>query len=715
MGLRPIPLGRTDSRRSELRNFRAPHALLNAMGEGPSSPSLAASTALLALVMPLHPPKLQWASRFIDSIRGCPVAKLGWFPVFSTVRDWQQAVPNVSHADRVVDLVLHLIIHPARGNPYTSKKWLALRYVFSQSKIPYALALDAEVAFVSPAPEETLRRWITAATSPRVFFGTAEFAKAKWWPPQYNGRPILRATHESCSQLSMTQDEWARLNGTGVLESFWWFSDAPLYERAHFHRFWSRLIWRPTARAELSWYVFDHVVYSCFLILTGEAQLVSVDGLLRADSLARSRGTGDLCCGMEIAAVTEQQQLAATSGHSFMWSHAAMLARETGKLPPRLLAYHIDRCEDGGACRKAQRQRLRGILDVCSSATITSQHNDVGNGPPLDASKMKLLDVRVNQYHRHQPTSNVAIVTLIVGTDEGGWLEGARNLACSLERSRHLNYTVPSFDLLALCPLGTNTKIRAAGWNCVDHAPVPNPFARSNEQHPWLWDYTLKIAPFRMIEYDRVVVIDSDVLVVQPSALHELLRWNLPGGALLAVRDCPAQFVRAGADFDADEIQAGVFVARPSMFEYRRLIAEASQLKSVDESGQGFFSNYWRGRVVWLPNRFNYQRTTRCIGLYDLADGVLRYSPALLNQTKRVGRRQAEALVEKHLASNMIGLVHYHYQPKPWTCTTDKLAACGFGWPAGTTRVDALQRLWFQRSVQCSVHLKSIAVRSTDR
>jgi hypothetical protein len=343
----------------------ASYVHLSSEGHAPQNSQVAASDALLAIIMPLHRPKFRWARIFLQSIRTCSVEKVGWFPVFSSLRDLQAFV-NLSSFTDGVDVALPLIMHPVHTNPVTSKKWLALRYVFSTSRIPYAFALDAEVAFVSPAPAAVIRQWLEAAVaSPRMVLGTAEFAKAKWWPPAFDGRPILRSTRRSCGLLNVTGDEWSRLNQSGVLDHFWWFADAPLYERTHFFAFWRRLRWQSSSNS-LSWYAFDHITYSCYLLMSNHSHLVSVDDILSPNSLVRSRGRGDLCCGLEIATVTEQEQLANAHGHPFFWTHAAMLARTIGPLPHRLLTYHIDRCEEGGACRTPpQRQRLQSILHTC--------------------------------------------------------------------------------------------------------------------------------------------------------------------------------------------------------------------------------------------------------------------------------------------------------------------------------------------------------------
>ena len=283
------------------------HAILDTSGEAAPHDRLLRSEAVLAVVMPLHAPRLEWARRFLRSVGDCAVTRLGFFPVFSTLADLAHA-QSTTVLDGVATLhtALAIIARPARINPVTSKKWLGVRFVFASSHIPYAMALDAEVAFAVRDPD--LRTWLRAAsTVPRPVFGTSEFAKPKWWPPLYSGRPILRATRESCALLGLSAAEALRLNHSGVLDTYWWFSDAPLYERSAFAAFWARLRWRPGE--PLSWYAFDHVSYECHNLLEGTSRLINVDTTLDATSLVRASGTGDLCCGMEVASIDEQQAL----------------------------------------------------------------------------------------------------------------------------------------------------------------------------------------------------------------------------------------------------------------------------------------------------------------------------------------------------------------------------------------------------------------------
>ena len=43
----------------------------------------------------------------------------------------------------------------------------------------------------------------------------------------------------------------------------------------------------------------------------------------------------------------------------------------------------------------------------------------------------------------------------------------------------------------------------------------------------------------------------------------------------------------------------------------------------------------------------------------------------------RVSRHEVERLAEKRLREGTLAIAHFHFQPKPWTCTLDELRRCG--------------------------------------
>jgi hypothetical protein len=302
---------------------------------------------------------------------------------------------------------------------------------------------------------------------------------------------------------------------------------------------------------------------------------------------------------------------------------------------------------------------------------------------------------------------NAAVVTLVAtsssaarqgsAADGGnGWLRGARTLGCTLQPITHL------VDLVALCFSLSRDELallHKAGWRCAPSPRVWNPDSKPGLflSSYWAWDYTLKIVPFGLVSYERVVVVDSDTFAVDPRQLAELLSWPLPADSqhILATRDCVASL-----HFNSSyEIQGGLIVLRPNASLMMRLVQARNSTASRDRGGQGFISTYFRGRVTWLANRFNYIADRECIARYDARTGSYRLpndgepgltsepSPASsaaartarhangmghddlrFEQADAAAQVDVEALAREHLNSKKLGLVHFHSRPKPWTC-----------------------------------------------
>ena len=97
-----------------------------------------------------------------------------------------------------------------------------------------------------------------------------------------------------------------------------------------------------------------------------------------------------------------------------------------------------------------------------------------------------------------------AVVTLVTG---GAWVRGALVLGCSLPPASERSY-----DLVAICMEMGEEDRRAmadAGWTCVSPPLIQNPWRTS----PWKWDYMAKIQPYSMVQYRRILQLDSDILV----------------------------------------------------------------------------------------------------------------------------------------------------------------------------------------------------------
>ena len=212
-------------------------------------------------------------------------------------------------------------------------------------------------------------------------------------------------------------------------------------------------------------------------------------------------------------------------------------------------------------------------------------------------------------------SQRVAVVTLIATSSSAsrqgaaadgtnGWLRGARTLGCTLKPIAHL------VDLIALCfslTRGEQQLAKRAGWRCEAAPRVWNPYSTPRQflSSYWAWDYTLKIVPFGLVRYDRVIIIDSDAFAVEPQVVRELATWPLEdSNHLLATRDCVASLQRAPDA--ADEIQGGLIVLRPNASICQRLLNATSMVESRDHGGQGFLSAYFRGWYAGLAHKLPY-------------------------------------------------------------------------------------------------------------
>ena len=122
----------------------------------------------------------------------------------------------------------------------------------------------------------------------------------------------------------------------------------------------------------------------------------------------------------------------------FLWAHAAMRARALAagaSTPPRLLTYHLDRCLDGGACKPKQRAALQTALRTCEAL-------GVADGAGGHVASEAAADGHVAASGHVSSGERAAIVTLVA--EGGGWLEGARTLACSIPPSPLMTFGSPT-------------------------------------------------------------------------------------------------------------------------------------------------------------------------------------------------------------------------------------------------------------------------------
>ena len=115
----------------------------------------------VALVMAVHPPKYPFLSLFAVSCARC-AARFFVLPVFSSADDHAQALARVPSLFDEASTWSTLPALVGQAMPRKSmfshviKKFLGLRFVFTRSVVPYAMAIDAETVVVGRAASSAL-------------------------------------------------------------------------------------------------------------------------------------------------------------------------------------------------------------------------------------------------------------------------------------------------------------------------------------------------------------------------------------------------------------------------------------------------------------------------------------------------------------------------------------------------------------------------------
>ena len=116
----------------------------------------------------------------------------------------------------------------------------ALRFVFERSTVPYAIAVNAQVAFIADGSADVWRTRLDAWASTRVFLATraafdeVDLASRK---SAADSHPVFRSTAASCSALRLSPLE-GRLADRVASYSVW---NLPVFERADWHGFAERM------------------------------------------------------------------------------------------------------------------------------------------------------------------------------------------------------------------------------------------------------------------------------------------------------------------------------------------------------------------------------------------------------------------------------------------------------------------------------------------
>ena len=120
-------------------------------------------------------------------------------------------------------------------------------------------------------------------------------------------------------------------------------------------------------------------------------------------------------------------------------------------------------------------------------------------------------------------------------------------------------------------------------------------------------------------------------------------------------------------------------------------------VRSVDGSAQGWFSEYWRGNVTWLPSHFNLVQSSYCVSMLEQSPGVLPFTRAQ-KLAARADSGSAEARASSLLREGAVAVLHFHFAPKPWNLLRSNvdcgLSWCGRRWDAVQTALPPFVAAW---------------------
>jgi lipopolysaccharide biosynthesis glycosyltransferase len=174
----------------------------------------------------------------------------------------------------------------------------------------------------------------------------------------------------------------------------------------------------------------------------------------------------------------------------------------------------------------------------------------------------------------------------------------------------------------------TRETLAAEGWTIRDVEPVENPNPAKAQLFPRFAATFTKLRAWDLVEYDKVVLLDADTLVLQN--VDDL--FDRPGFA-------------AAPDFlIPDRFNSGVMVLEPSRETFARMAEALASSSSYDGGDQGFlntfFADWWAMPVAHrLPAGYN---------LFHFVYQFLRAHTHLQEELAREAR-----------------IVHYAVQ-KPW-------------------------------------------------
>lgn len=185
----------------------------------------------------------------------------------------------------------------------------------------------------------------------------------------------------------------------------------------------------------------------------------------------------------------------------------------------------------------------------------------------------------------HKKQIKDAYVTLLYG----GFLLGARVLGQSLKE------TGTRKELIALCTetVSDTTKqvLRKDGWTIRPILNIHSPYDGLSKRGSYFSGIFSKLHVWNMTDYDRIVYLDSDVLVM--SNIDHMF-------------DCGTF---CAAFRHSDLFNAGIIVVEPNSAIFSDMLEKISILPSYDDGDQGFLNVYFKD-LVYAPF-FNWSNSSR--------------------------------------------------------------------------------------------------------
>jgi len=216
-----------------------------------------------------------------------------------------------------------------------------------------------------------------------------------------------------------------------------------------------------------------------------------------------------------------------------------------------------------------------------------------------------------------------AFVTMMTGGDN--YLPGVEALGKSLYDS---GTKVPKVVMVTddVSP-EARAVMEQGGWIVRPIEPIPPPAGNELLFERFKHSYT-KLRVFQLVEYDKVVFLDADTIVMSP--IDELFERPF--------------FAAAPDFFMPDRFNSGVMVLDPSQQRFDEIVATLGKAETYDGGDQGILNTYW-------PDWWSMPAAHRLPATYNLHHFIYQFMQAHPVLQKTFGRE--------------VKVMHYTLQ-KPW-------------------------------------------------